>query len=189
MRNGWPNEVSIGCASLPAHPCHGLEFKTKRKKYTEARAARGGAARGWWGEELWRAAGEGRRAGSGKRSDARAASPATAHEEVPGRRCASAFIMSGFKSSQAEVTESTPRRLLTPPSNRHADWRRLPDTAIARVLDLFRLGYLFSPRWIHLWHRLLLYLHDRQFTTPSIPAGNVAQAITNVLELHVGNGV
>uniref|UniRef100_A0A0E0H0N0 C3H1-type domain-containing protein n=1 Tax=Oryza nivara TaxID=4536 RepID=A0A0E0H0N0_ORYNI len=166
-----------------------LPRSRRKRQYTEAWAARGGAARGWWGEELWRAAGEGQRAGSGKRSDARAAPPATAHEEVPGRRRASAFIMSGFKSSQAEVTESTPRRLLTPPSNRHADWRRLLDAAVARVLDLFRLGYLFSPRWIHLWHRLPLYLHDRQFTTPSIPAGNVAQAITNVLELHVGNGV
>jgi hypothetical protein len=86
--------------------------------------------------------------------------------------------------------------LLAPPStNRHADWRRLPDAAVARVLDrltvldLFRLGYLFSPRWLHIWRLLPLYLHDRQFTTPPIPAGNVAQAITNVLELHVGNGV
>uniref|UniRef100_A0A0E0BUS2 F-box/LRR-repeat protein 15/At3g58940/PEG3-like LRR domain-containing protein n=1 Tax=Oryza glumipatula TaxID=40148 RepID=A0A0E0BUS2_9ORYZ len=112
------------------------------------------------------------------------------------RRRSAAFVMSGFKSSPTEATESTPRALLAPPStNRHADWRRLPDAAVARVLDrltvldLFRLGYLFSPRWLHIWRLLPLYLHDRQFTTPPIPAGNVAQAITNVLELHVGNGV
>ncbi|EAZ21088.1 hypothetical protein OsJ_36730 [Oryza sativa Japonica Group] len=97
-------------------------------------------------------------------------------------------------------TLATPRVVLAPPpvtvvNQPHADWRGLPDAAVSRVLDrlpvvdLFRLGYLFSPRWLHIWRARPLYLHDRQFTTPPIPAANVANAITNVLHHHVGEGV
>jgi hypothetical protein len=111
------------------------------------------------------------------------------------RRSSVTSVMSGIGSSPAALTESTPRATLAPPSNRHADWRGLPDAAVARVLDrlpvldLFRLGYLFSPRWLDIWRRLPLYLHDHQFAAPPIAADDVAQAITNVLELHVRNGV
>ncbi|KAF0890205.1 hypothetical protein E2562_039065 [Oryza meyeriana var. granulata] len=100
-----------------------------------------------------------------------------------------------FLPPRATLTQATPPAFLAPPLNRHANWRGLPDCCVANilirlpVLDLFRLGYLFSPRWLHIWRAQPLYLHDSQFTTPPIPAGNVADAITNVLELHVGYGV
>ncbi|EAY83743.1 hypothetical protein OsI_38960 [Oryza sativa Indica Group] len=97
----------------------------------------------------------------------------------------------------ATRTHATPAAALAPPVGDipHAQWRGLPDDVVARVLvrlpvlDLFRLGYLFSPRWLDIWRANPLHLHDRQFASPRIAADDVADAIANVLELHVGDGV
>uniref|UniRef100_J3NEN4 F-box/LRR-repeat protein 15/At3g58940/PEG3-like LRR domain-containing protein n=1 Tax=Oryza brachyantha TaxID=4533 RepID=J3NEN4_ORYBR len=105
--------------------------------------------------------------------------------------------MTGFLPPLATRTQASPPAYLPPPLaiNPHADWRGLPEDALAEVLfrlpvlDLFRLGYLFTPNWLDIWRAKPLMLHDRQFSTPPIAADDVADAITNVLELHVGDGV
>uniref|UniRef100_A0A0E0MP89 F-box/LRR-repeat protein 15/At3g58940/PEG3-like LRR domain-containing protein n=1 Tax=Oryza punctata TaxID=4537 RepID=A0A0E0MP89_ORYPU len=116
-------------------------------------------------------------------------------EEDRARIVASAVAR--FRLPQATQTHATPAAVLAPPiaDFPHAEWRGLPDDAVARVLarlpvlDLFRLGYLFSPHWLDIWRAEPLYLHDRQFASPRIAAADVADAIANVLELHVGDGV
>uniref|UniRef100_A0A0E0JHW7 F-box/LRR-repeat protein 15/At3g58940/PEG3-like LRR domain-containing protein n=1 Tax=Oryza punctata TaxID=4537 RepID=A0A0E0JHW7_ORYPU len=108
-----------------------------------------------------------------------------------------AIVMAKFRVPWATQTHATPAADLAPPvaDVPHAEWRGLPDDAVARVLirlpvlDLFRLGYLFSPRWIDIWRAEPLCLHDRQFASPRIATDDVADAIANVLELHVGDGV
>uniref|UniRef100_A0A0E0FDU3 F-box/LRR-repeat protein 15/At3g58940/PEG3-like LRR domain-containing protein n=1 Tax=Oryza meridionalis TaxID=40149 RepID=A0A0E0FDU3_9ORYZ len=116
-------------------------------------------------------------------------------EEARARVVAAAVAR--MKPPWATLTHATPAAVLAPPVGDvpHAGWRGLPDDVVARVLvrlpvvDLFRLGYLFSPRWLDIWRAEPLYLHDRQFVSPRIAAADVADAIANVLELHVGDGV
>ncbi|KAF0890209.1 hypothetical protein E2562_039068 [Oryza meyeriana var. granulata] len=107
-----------------------------------------------------------------------------------------ASVVATFQYPLATLTQATPPAVLAPPVNPpHAAWRGLPDDGVANilvclpVLDLFRICYLFSPGWRDIWRAQPLFLHDRQFTTPPIAADRVADAITNVLELHVGDGV
>uniref|UniRef100_A0A0E0E3H0 F-box/LRR-repeat protein 15/At3g58940/PEG3-like LRR domain-containing protein n=1 Tax=Oryza meridionalis TaxID=40149 RepID=A0A0E0E3H0_9ORYZ len=114
-----------------------------------------------------------------------------------GRAVIVASAVARLKPPRATLTHDAPAAVLAPPvaDAPHAEWRGLPDDVVARVLvrlpvvDLFRLGYLFSPRWLDIWRAEPLYLHDRQFASPRIAAADVADAITNVLELHVGDGV
>ncbi|EEC75265.1 uncharacterized protein [Oryza sativa Japonica Group] len=114
-----------------------------------------------------------------------------------GRATIVASAVARLKPPRATLTHDAPAAVLAPPvaDAPHAEWRGLPDDVVARVLvrlpvvDLFRLGYLFSPRWLDIWRAEPLYLHDRQFASPRIAAADVADAIANVLELHVGDGV
>ncbi|KAF0906874.1 hypothetical protein E2562_013266 [Oryza meyeriana var. granulata] len=112
--------------------------------------------------------------------------------EMMDRASIVAAVVDTFSSPMATFTQAAPTVVLARPVNPpHADWRGLPDDDVANilarlpVLDLFRIGYLFSPRWLDIWRARPLFLHDRQFTTPPIAADDVADAITNVLELHV----
>ncbi|KQJ86010.1 uncharacterized protein LOC104584836 [Brachypodium distachyon] len=82
-------------------------------------------------------------------------------------------------------------RLLPRAAASQANWRALPRPAVSAlflhlpVLDLFRLGHLFTPRWLEVWRGDPFEVHDAQFARLPIPRSRVADAIGTVLDMYL----